>query len=231
MIHYSTEIEIGGVIIRDPVTALTNIGIFATGLVCYLRLRKQQLRFPNKNWIYFFLLIGIASFIGVIVHGFSYYTPPDVHFKIWWAMGAVQGAGVTLAQFGFASNVLSRFRMLVISLVTLQFGAFALLSYLTGTFAVAKVHLAVGLVPIMFYCIYRSFKGRRAEKLVATGIGISSLTALVHGFKLSISDWFNYNDIAHVLIIVSLVVMYEGVKAGLEVRNEEWGVRGCGTEG
>lgn len=221
MIHYSTEIEIAGVVIRDPVTALTNIGIFATGLVCYLRLRKQGLEFPNKNWIYFFLLVGVSSLVGVIVHGFSAYTPPDVHFNIWWIMGALQGAGVTLAQFGFASNVLSRFRMLVISVVTLQFGAFAFLSYVVGTFTIAKIHLAVGLVPIMLYYIYMALKGRRAEMLVATGIGISSLTALVHGLKISISQWFNYNDIAHVLIIASLVVMYNGVRLGLAERNPD----------
>lgn len=221
MIQYSTEIEIGGVVVRDPVTALTNICIFATGLVCYLRLRKEKLEFPNKNWIYFFLLAGTASLIGVIVHGFSKYTPPDVHFKIWWAMGVVQGAGVTLAQFGFASNVLSRFRMLVIAAVTLQFGAFALGSYIQGTFTIAKIHLAVGLVPIMLYYIYMALKGKRAEMLVATGIGISSLTALVHGLRISFSPWFNYNDIAHVLIVVSLVVMYRGVKSGLtELKHE-----------
>ncbi len=216
MIHYHEEIDIAGVIVRDPVTALTNIGIFATGLVCYLRLRKQKLDFPNKNWIYFFLLLGISSLVGVVVHGFSFYTTDDMHFKIWWAMGAIQGAGVTLAQFGFASNVLSKYKMLVISIVTLQFGAFALGSYLIGTFAIAKWHLALGLLPIMFYYIYVATKGKRAEMLVATGIGISSLTALVHGLKFSISDkWFNYNDISHCLIIASLIVMYSGVKLGL----------------
>jgi hypothetical protein len=216
MIHYDKQIEVAGVILRDPVTALTNIGIFATGIVCYLRLRKQKLEFPNKNWIYFFLLVGISSLIGVVVHGFSYYTSSNVHFNIWWAMGAVQGAGVTLAQFGFTLNVFSKFRTLVISLVALQFGAFALGSYLVGTFAVAKIHLALGLLPIMLYYIYMSMKGRRAEMLVATGIGISSLTALVHGLKISVSEeWFNYNDISHCLIIASLVVMYEGVKSGL----------------
>lgn len=220
MIQVNSEIEIAGVIIRDPVTALTNIGIFATGLVCYLRLRKQNLEFPNKNWIYFFLLVGISSLIGVVVHGFSFYTSPDVHFKIWWAMGAVQGAGITLAQFGFASNVLSRFRMLVISLVTLQFGIFATLSYIVGTFAIAKVHIALGLLPIMVYYIYVAFKGRRAEKLVATGIAVSSLTALVHGLKISFHQHFNYNDIAHVMIIISLVLMYKGVKAGLHENKE-----------
>lgn len=222
MIHYNEEIEVAGLIIRDPVTALTNVAIFATGIICYLRLRKQKLEFPNKNWIYFFLLLGISSLIGVVVHGLSYYTSEDLHFKIWWTMVAVQGAGVTIAQFGFASNVLSKFRMLVISVVALQFGAFVLCSYLIGTFAIAKIHLALGLLPIMLYYIYVALKGKRAEMLVATGLGISCLTALVHGLKISISlTWFNYNDISHVLIIASLVMMYAGVKSGLYEKSHE----------
>jgi len=220
MIQYSTEIEVGGVIIRDPVTALTNIGIFAAGFVCFLRLRKKKLEFPIRYWIYFFLLVGLSSLVGVVVHGFSYYTPPDVHFHIWWAMGMIQGAGVTLAQFGFTSNVLSRFRMLVISLVVLQFGVFAVMLYIKGTFDVAKIHVAIGLIPIMIYSIYKGIKGFRAEVLLATGIGISSLTAIVHSMKLSISQWFNYNDIAHMLIIASLIVMYYGVNAGLAENTE-----------
>lgn len=218
MIHYSTEIEVGGVIIRDPVTALTNIGIFATGLVCYLRLRKLRVQPPHTTWIYFFLLVGVAALIGVVVHGFSAYTPPDVHFKIWWTMGVTQGAGIALAQFAFLSNVFHRFRNAMAAVVLILFTAFAVLLYTTGSFEVAKIHVAVCLLPIMFYYIYMAFKAKRAEMLIATGIGISSLTALVHTFKLSISQWFNYNDIAHVLIMASLVVMYNGVKAGLTTK-------------
>jgi hypothetical protein len=220
MLYYSTEIEIAGVVIRDPVTALTNIGIFATGLVCYLRLRKPELQFPHRNWISFFLLVGIAALIGVVVHGFSFYTPADLHFHIWWTMGAVQGAGVSLAQFGFTSNVFARFRKLVIALVSLQFIAFAVLLYVTGSFKVAEVHVAVGLLPIMFYYLYMGMKGYRPELLIAVGILISGLTALVHTLKLSIDLWFNYNDLAHVLIMISMVVMYKGVQAGLTTKNQ-----------
>ena len=46
MIKYSTAIEVGGIIIRDPVTAVTNIGIFAAGLISYLKLRKRKLEYP-----------------------------------------------------------------------------------------------------------------------------------------------------------------------------------------
>ena len=215
MIHYSTEIEVGNLVIRDPVTALTNVGIFITGLMCFLKLRRKLIDYPEKSWIYFFLMVGNASLIGVIVHGLSYYTPADVHFKIWWAMGVVQGAGISLAQFGWGAAVLKRFRVVVAVICVLQFGLFAVFSYVNGTFTIAKIHVAVGLVPIMLYYIYIALKGYKAEMLVATGIGVSSLTALVHALKLSFSDWFNYNDIAHVLIIASLVVMYKGLRYGL----------------
>ena len=100
MLHYTTEIDFGGVIIRDPVTTVTNLGIFAFGLGCYRRLTREDLEYPNKNWNYFFLLVGIASLIGVAVHGFSKYIPEHVHYYVWWTIGVVQGAGMTLAQFG-----------------------------------------------------------------------------------------------------------------------------------
>jgi hypothetical protein len=218
MIQYSTEIEAGGIIIRDPVTALTNIGIFAAGLISYLRLRKKPLDYPNRNWIFFFLLVGCSSLVGVIVHGFSFYTSPASHFKIWWAMGVIQGAGITLAQFGWASNIMKPFRVMVISICALQFGVFATLLYTTGSFEVAKIHIALGLIPIMMHYIYKGIRGFKAEVLVATGIGVSALTALVHSLKISLGLWFNFNDISHVLIIASLIVMYQGVKKGLSDR-------------
>lgn len=219
MIQYSTEIEVGGIIIRDPVTAITNVGIFITGLLCYLKLKKQNIDYPNKNWIFFFLLVGNSSLIGVIVHGFSFYTSPETHFKIWWAMGVLQGAGITLAQFGWGANILKRWRILVASFSALQFGTFATLLYVYGTFEVAKLHVALGLVPIMFYYMYKALKGFKAEMLVATGIGVSALTAIVHSLKISLGLYFNYNDIAHLLIITSLIVMYYGVKSGLSDNN------------
>lgn len=217
MIQYSTEIEVGGVIIRDPVTAITNIGIFITGLACYLKLRKQSLTHPNKNWIHFFLFVGISSLVGVIVHGFSYYTVPETHFRIWWAMGVLQGIGISMAQFGWASNVFRKFRMGVAVFCIIQFILFAVFLYIYGTFEVAKIHVGLGLVPILIHYIYVGMKGYKAEILVATGIGISALTAIVHSMKLSLGMWFNYNDIAHVLIIMSLIVMYKGVKTGLRL--------------
>lgn len=215
MIHYTTEVDIAGIIVRDPITAVTNLVIFLFGLVYYRKLTKHDLEFPHKNWNYFFLLVGISSFLGIPVHGFSYYLSPEVHFHVWWLMGVIQGAGVSFAQFGVGSNVFLKRKSLIGILVIVQFVAFASIMYFSRSFEVAKVHVGVGLVPIMIYYVFQGAKGLKAEILVATGIGVSALTAVVHSLKISFSQWFNYNDIAHVLIITSLVLMYQGVKAGL----------------
>jgi hypothetical protein len=219
MLHYTTEIDLAGIIIRDPVTTVTNLAIFAFGLGCYRRLTREDLEYPNKNWNYFFFLVGIASLIGVAVHGFSKYFPERIHYYLWWAMGIVQGAGMSLAQFGVGSNIFSNRKTLIGISSVVQFVLFAAGLLITGKFGIATIHIALCLIPIMIYYIFHGSKGKKAEMLVAAGIIVSVLTGVVHTFKLSFGQWFNHNDISHVLIIISLVLMYRGVKAGLYVRS------------
>ena len=70
MIKYSTEIDVAGIIIRDPVTALTNVLIFATALWWFRHLQKHSGGYVHSRfWGRFALGIGSASLIGVIVHG------------------------------------------------------------------------------------------------------------------------------------------------------------------
>ena len=69
---------------------------------------------------------------------------------------------------------------------------------------------AIGLIPVMVLHFMDS-KLARESKLIAYGILISFLTAFVHGAKLSLHAYFNFNDISHVLIMVSLFVVFLGV--------------------
>ncbi len=215
MILYTTEVEIAGLVLRDPVTAITNVMIFALSLFCYLKLNKRDMDYPHKNWNYFFLLIGVSSLVGVVVHGFSYYTSPQVHFHIWWLMGIIQGAGFSIAQFGVGSNVFLKRKSIVGIVVIIQFLAFATSMYVTESYEIAKLHIGLSLVPIMIYYVFLGMKGLKAEIFVATGIGVSALTGVIHALKISFSQWFNYNDIAHVFILASITLMYKGIKAGL----------------
>ena len=45
------------------------------------------------------------------------------------------------------------------------------------------------------------------------GIGITVLAVVSHVAKLAISNWFNHMDLGHVLMAISLYVMYRGLQS------------------
>lgn len=213
MIKYSTEIDVAGVIVRDPVTALTNVLIFATALWWFRHLQKHSGSYVHSRfWGRFALGIGSASLIGVIVHGFSYYTNDYQHLIVWLIMCIVQGIGISMAQVAVFSNVSQRWRQGLLVLTAIQFVFFVVGMLLIQSYEIAKLHVALGLLPIMIAYGLQGLRGERGKTWIAAGILVSALTAVVHTFKLSFSMWFNYNDIAHMLIVYSIILIGNGVR-------------------
>lgn len=215
-ITFFKEVHLGGLVLRDPVTAITNVFIFLAGLWCWRRLRGREEAYV-RSWRLFFLFLGIPGLIGVIVHGFSYYTSEQAHLWIWLGMGIIQNLGISFAQIGTVQHYFPKQRTWLIALVLLQF---VLLSYFfvhLAMYKAAKWHVAIGLLPVMGWSFYQWAKGNRAARWIALGIAVSGITVAVHSFKISISEqWFNYNDIAHFLIVASLLLM---VRAFLPEKN------------
>jgi hypothetical protein len=88
---------------------------------------------------------------------------------------------------------------------------------LKNNFVMIKVNAGIILVfsLITHLKIYNLTK-EKGSRLIVLGILISFLSIIVHSLKLSFSDWFNYKDIAHVIIVISLYVIFTGVKANAE---------------
>ena len=86
-------------------------------------------------------------------------------------------------------------------------------SVIVGDFVIIKIHAALVLVYalITHYLIYKRTDDA-GSALVVSGIAISFLPIIVHSLKLSINEWFNYKDIAHVIMIFSLIVIYKGAR-------------------
>jgi hypothetical protein len=51
----------------------------------------------------------------------------------------------------------------------------------------------------------------RGSGFVVFGIGVSFISIITHTLKISINEWFNYKDISHVIISISLLIIYKGV--------------------
>lgn len=206
-----TTIFIGDIAIHEPMTVLTDYIITVIAFVYYWKLCSTSE--VIKYWRLFFLFISLSTLAGGTSHAF-YAVHEGFNYKsIWLTMQFLNGFAVFFAQKATLHSVLKNstnknyWRLsYVIQLITY----FILLS-LIQKYIVTIIDNAVGLIPIMIL----HFAAREKEeyqKWIGFGITISFITAIVHGLKFSLHDYFNYNDIAHVFIMISLTVMFIGVR-------------------
>jgi hypothetical protein len=203
--------------LRDPATIVTNILLFAVGFWCFLKISKfkkstnEQTRIEARGWSLFFLFGSIAYLTGVVVHGFSWYFAEQTHFYIWLVMGWMQNLAVVFAQFATAKWYLPKQFGWLRIVIVLQFVFFCALMAYIRKFAAVNIDVALALVPIACWNIYLHKKGKLATSLVGWGILFSAFAAVFVVFRIMPSDWFSYNDIAHVILVGSLLMIYAGL--------------------
>ncbi len=191
-------------------TILTNV---IMALLCFFWTYKLIGRNPfQRAWKNYFSIMGISTLLGAVVHGFVYYTGEYIQLNLWLIMqilivSSIYFAESATAKYFFKQEMLIKFRYLFITKVAIT----AILILVFQNFLVVVVNIALGLIPVMvvFYRDYvknRNFGGM----LIALGILISFSSALIFVNKISLTHWFNYNDIGHVITMLSLYFMYKG---------------------
>jgi hypothetical protein len=209
-----TTIYIGAVAIHEPVTAFTDYIIASMAFYFYLQLnRNKNGNSIIINWSGFFGLLSLSTLLGGSAHAF-FGIHEGVSYKMFWlGMQIANGVAVYFAQQATLASVLANSKnkskwkwSYIIQLILFIIAALFFQNYL-----VTIVDNAVALIPIMIIHFIASPK-EDYQKKIGYGISISFITAIVHGAKISLCAYFNYNDIAHVFIMISLFVMYKAVK-------------------
>ena len=222
MIRFFNQYDIHGLIIRDPITASSNLLLFLIGLWCYSRIRKikrhesSDLNAGLRGWELFFLVSAFAYLIGIPVHGFSFYIPVEIHFWIWIGMGWTQNVAVACAQLGTAKQYFSTKLKWIRPLIYVQLIFFSALMVYIRKFGAVNADTAVALIPIAVLNICLYAKKKNASCLIGTGILFASLPAIVVILKFMPAPWLSYNDIAHFLLIGSLLMICKGVERNNE---------------
>jgi hypothetical protein len=204
-----------GITILEPFTVLTNLIIALVCFYAYFGLRKKQLiQFSavHKYIALFFLLMGIATIVGGVVgHAFLYAT--GMYGKIpGWYIGMAAVAFFERAAIRHGRSILpysiGRFfsRLNYIEILV-----FMLLSLYTLNFMYVILHAIYGLFVVVFcfmLYMYRKTKDPALKNIfIATGWGIAAM--LCHAFQLGINQWFNYNDVSHLAMAVSIYYYYK----------------------
>lgn len=221
-----TQIMIGGFLIQDPMTLLTDLilGVQCLGLA--LLLWKKGKHTKEGTWIALFLLIlGIGSIEGGIVnHGWYYLFGPG------WKLPMVLLVGSSLP-FVMMANIYSM-RSLVSSGILKTLSGFVLLEYLCflGYLATQPMeaidfkslvpHLSIGLlvfIPLLQrYAIKKD--PHKSRSLMLWGIASTLPVGAVNILRISPDKWFNMYDLVHVLLMVTVYLFF---LSGLSFANRQ----------
>lgn len=212
-----TSIEIAGVLILEPVTTATDLLVT---VVCYyafyhLHYHEHKKTRHVKFYRYFFLFMGTATLLGGIIgHAFLYL------FSFEWKVPAWIVSMIAIALAERAAIMRSRQLMhhhlgkffTVLNLAELII--FMFIAVYTLKFIFVEIHAMYGLLVVVF-----SFEGYiylrtrdQNSKMVLWCVFLAALAAGAHIGQITIHKWFNYFDLAHVLMAISCGILYKAVK-------------------
>ena len=88
---------------------------------------------------------------------------------------------------------------------------YIIITLINNDFLVIKIHAGLVLTYSLIIHIITYFKKQTGSGWVAGGILVSFISIIIHSLKLSIHEWFNYKDIAHIVILISSIIMVKGI--------------------
>lgn len=193
---------------------VTNSVFFALCAYCFKQLRAFDHPYAQQmSWFVF--LLGISSCFGAIGHA-VHYQLGEFFFKI--ILFLMNAFSLFSIYFCFRAPYTYLHldkdppkKYIYMALIWVIMVLIA--SVIVGDFIIIKIHAALVLIYslITHYLVYKRTDDA-GSALVVSGIGISFLPIIVHSLKISINEWFNHKDIAHVIMIFSLMVIYKGAR-------------------
>ena len=210
------SIELFGLVIHEPVTALTDVMVAVICFIAYLKLNKLSTR-SNIQLLfkYYFLTMSLATFLGgVLGHALLEYVPFEFKLPGWvvsmLSVALLERAVIQYARNWTKPNIGAFFAKLnIIELLT-----FLILSLATLNFQFVLVHAAYGMAIVVagfagFVYIKEKSIG---SKQILQAVLVSAIGAAFFVFQIGIDKWFNHVDISHVFMMIATVLYYKGAR-------------------
>jgi hypothetical protein len=209
-----TRVEWMGITILEPVTVLTNLMITAVCIYAFVKIgRLEEKNHVRKLLRYFFLFMALATSIGGILgHGFLYLTGIFGKLPGWYAsmlaVAFIERAAIVHSRPIMHSNLGKFFSILNY----LEVSTFIILTFITVNFRFVEAHATYGLFVVVFcFELYTYIKKKdRGSWMIFIGTSLAAIASLTHLFKLSLHEWFNYNDVSHVFMACAIYYYYLG---------------------
>jgi hypothetical protein len=202
--------------IDEPVTVVTDLLVSAVCFYAFVQLsRTSTVGRTHLFFRYYFLLMGVATFLGGIIgHGFLYALSFGWKLPGWIismiSVTLIERSAIEYARPFVKESIVKIF--LVVNVLELVL-VMSITMY-TLNFKWVEFHSGYGLLAIVLpfhaYCFYRTRD--QASLIIMLSVAIASLAALVYMLKISFHMWFNYLDISHVVMAIGAYFFYRGAK-------------------
>ncbi|MCC7467521.1 MAG: hypothetical protein IT261_14665, partial [Saprospiraceae bacterium] len=217
--NFQPDLIFWGLRLGEPVTAFTSLLMAFMCFYAWRRLGKTTSIIAEPEYFrFFFLLMAISAFLGAVVgHLFLYMLP--FAFKIpGWILGMAAMAALVQASIWRTNGVLNGqwgYKISMLNKITLVAGAMWLVVSLW--FPVVEFHAAIGLLGMVLpleYLMYRR-NADVSSRYMLTGIGLLVIAVLFHIGKVSLSVWFSFFDIAHLIMCGAFWCFMLGAETGV----------------
>lgn len=199
----------------EPTTAITDFMLAGFCVWCFYRLKKLiGKKDPLSPWNAFFLAVGVSTFMGGLAHSFSCLKQSIYYTTTWLIMQLFSGLSLFFAQQAAFSNEISNSKIgkSLRTLSILQIIVFSVLVVVFLDFKIVAINSFIGLVLLAYIFFPKTLIDWEYKTLICAGFLSSFLTIYINRTKLSFAHWFNHNDISHLVIFMSLLLIYKGVR-------------------
>lgn len=213
-----TSAEIGGFLIEEPMTSLTDIVTGIVGVVSYFRLKALDFKDIAHRWFrVYFMFIGIATLCaGILGHATQYLVGFNAKC-IGWSLSSIALFCLEHAALHYYQKVYGRgqfnwMRLLFLAQLLAYF--IFVLNPATRVFTLVKINSFFGMAIVclsLFYGFYKKTKTKGA-KMVVLAVLASYLPGIVFTSELSLHTYFNFHDISHLLMATCVYLLFRACR-------------------
>lgn len=216
-----------GLELLEPNTFIGDVIIFFVAIYFFFQIKRNYSKTTfNRSWMYFYLFFALGFGLGGFGHLFFNYTGVPGKYPAWF-LGMVASFFIERAMISIYPKVEKRtfFQQLVnaklvlfciaetIVLATLDIEAKPERGLIVPTLnSVLGLGIALGLLGAKYQQkIHASFK------YLWMGALIIVPSAIFQALKINPAQWFDRNDVSHVLLLLGLIIYFKTIK-GYEKR-------------
>jgi hypothetical protein len=216
------EWDFMGLHLLEPNAMIGDVIIFAVAIYLAIKVQKNTKNQPFfRLWKWFFIIFGVGFLMGGFGHLFyNYWGVPGKFFS--WYSGMFAALMIELAMISIYPKVEWRKTLkriaygklfLSVSIATYIYSTVDLVTDPSKGLMMPTLNSVVGLglsLGLLGYYYQRKIDQSFRYLWISTLILIPS--AIVQSIKINVHQWFDRNDISHILLITSIVFYYTAVK-------------------